>query len=149
LSYTPKHFAPHELLPDLTGLETWATLDPHERIKLTDRGLILLDKVAELLYKHGAKAVKVNDYHWKGKRKWCGWRSPDCGVGAPHSRHRKGDGFDLHCQELSADEMRQVVREHLDELPELGGVELDVSWLHIDARPAMFGRVLWFKQTRS
>lgn len=144
MSYQPKHFAPHELLPGMSGLETWATLDPNERAKLRDKGLILLDKVTELLYRYGAKAVTINNYHWKGDRQWSGWRSPTCGVGATLSRHRKGDGFDLHCRELSADKMRLIVKMHLDELPELGGIELDVEWLHIDARDRVGGKVLQF-----
>lgn len=143
MSYRPRHFAPHELLPDLTGDETWDTLDPALRAKLDDRLLETADDVRDLL----GVPCTCNDYARGGKRRWSGFRPPSCTVGAKGSQHRKGRAVDLLPKGMTAGVARIVVRKAVGagKLPHLGAVELDVSWLHIDVRPRVGGKVKWFK----
>ena len=140
--YQVRHFAPHELLPGLSGGETWATLAPELRAKLDDRLLETCDDVRDLL----GTPCTINDYARGGTRQWCGLRTPECTVGAPKSQHRLGCAADLHPAGMTAEMARTIVRNAVaaGKLPHLGGVELDVSWLHIDVRPRVGGKVLWF-----
>lgn len=140
--YSPRHFAPHELLPGLSGDETWETLDPTLRAKLDDNLLETCDAVRELL----GTPCSINDYARGGERQWCGLRTPACTIGATKSQHREGKAADLHPSGVSAEMARTIVRNAVaaGKLLHLGGVELDVSWLHIDVRPRISGKVLWF-----
>lgn len=142
MNYQPRHFAPHELLPGLSGDETWITLDPVLRVKLDDRLLETCDDVRDLL----GTACSINDYARGGKRQWCGLRTPDCTIGAPKSQHRIGKAADLHPSGMTAEMARTIVRNAVaaGKLPYLGGMELNVSWLHIDVRPRVDGKVLEF-----
>jgi len=142
VTYLPRHFAPHELLPGLSGLETWATLDPVQRAKLADSLLETCDDVRDLL----GVPCTVNDYATGGDRQWCGYRSPACTIGAPKSQHRLGRAADLHPVGMTADQARDKIRQAVasGHLPYLGGIELGVSWLHIDVRPRVDGKVLEF-----
>ena len=142
MTYKVRHFQPHELLPGLSGDETWESLDPELRARLDDRLLETCDDVRDLL----GTPCTINDYAVGGTRKWCGLRTPECKIGAPKSQHRKGMAADLHPRGLSAEMAREIVRNAVaaGKLPHLGGVELDVSWLHLDTRPRVGGKVLWF-----
>ncbi len=141
--YLPRHFAPHELLPDLTGDETWQTLDLDLRAKLDDRLLETADDVRDLL----GVPCTCNDYARGGKRRWSGFRPAACTVGAKGSQHRKGRAVDLLPKGMTAEKARSIIRMALaaGELPHLGGVEIGVSWLHIDVRPRVGGKVKWFR----
>lgn len=140
--YRPRHFEPHELIPGLSGVETWAALDPNLRALLSDALLETCDEVRELL----GVPCAVNDYATGGCRQWCGYRPPECLIGAPRSFHRLGMAADLHPIGMSADDARARIREAVDagRIPHLGGVETGVSWLHIDVRPRRNGRVVEF-----
>lgn len=141
--YQVRHFAPHELLPGLSGDETWASLDPTLRAKLDDRLLETCDDVRDLL----GTPCTINDYARGGKCQWCGLRTPECTIGAPKSQHRLGRAADLHPRGMDAEMARTIVRNAVaaGKLPHLGGVELGVSWLHIDVRPRVGGKVKWFR----
>lgn len=125
-----KYFDWEELLPP--GYE-----DKHE---LIDANLLLLiDQIRELL---GVPCTINAD-----GRTLCGYRPPDCKTGAPKSMHKLGKAADLHPKGMSAEDARTLIRKAVDQglLPLLGGVELAVSWLHVDVRPRINGKVLWFK----
>jgi len=140
--YAPKHFAPAELLPGLSGDETWESLDPALRSQIDDRLLETADDVRDLL----CVPCTVNNYASGGERQWCGLRTPDCTVGVAHSQHRLGRAADLHPEGMTADEARAKIRQAVanGDLAQLGGVELGVSWLHIDVRPRVDGSVVEF-----
>lgn len=140
--YQPRHFEPWELLPGLSGVETWSTLDPNLRALLSDVLLETCDEVRDLL----DVVCTANNYARGGERQWCGYRPPRCTVGAPQSFHRLGMAADLHPIGMTADEARRRIREAVDagNLRHLGGIETCVSWLHIDVRPRKDGRVVEF-----
>ena len=125
-----KHFDWDELLPP--GYE-----DKHELIK--PNLLILIEQVRELLN----VPCTINS----GDRTLCGYRPPDCKVGAPKSQHKLGNAADLHPKGMSAKDARTLIKKAVDKgmLPLLGGVEKGVSWLHVDCRDRVNGKVVWFK----
>lgn len=127
------HFDIEELLPK--GVKDTSLLDP----KL----LQLIDEVRDLL----GVPCTINNWAKGGDRQWCGLRTAECTIGAVHSQHRKGCAADLHPVGMTAEEARTKIKEALSrgELKNLGGVEEDVSWCHIDVRSRVNGQVLWFK----
>lgn len=130
MAYQLRFFHPDEYMP--TGYE-----DQFD--KVMDKKLLkLADDVRELL--------NVPCYINGGSRQYCGWRPKDCKVGAPNSYHKRGMAVDLHPQGVTAEDARTLIRKAVAEglLPELGGVEEGVSWLHLDVRPRTNGNVLWF-----
>ena len=48
------------------------------------------------------------------------------------SAHSNGKGFDLTSPEMTAEEMRQKIKENAHLLPHPVRIEKDVNWLHID-----------------
>ena len=128
-----KHFDVDELLPqNFTDAKV-----------LSPKLLILIDEVRELL----GVPCTINNYATGGDRQWCGYRTPECTIGAPHSYHKLGMAADLHPKGMTADDGRLLIRKAVAAgmLPLLGGVELGVSWIHIDVRPRVKNSVLWFK----
>lgn len=142
--YIPLHFDPCELLPGVARDTTWVTLHPDLRALLDDRLIETADDVRGVL----GVPCYANDYAYGGTRSACGYRRPNCTVGAPNSFHKRGQAVDLHPDGMTADDARAKVREAIEagKLRHVGGVELGVSWLHIDIRPRRDGKVLWFKQ---
>lgn len=127
-----KYFKAEELLPK--GVTDTSLLDP----KL----LQLVDEIRELL----GVPCTINNYASGGTRQWCGLRTPACTIGAPKSQHRLGKAADMHPIGMTAEEARTKIKEALaaGKLKNLGGVENAVSWLHIDCRPRVNGKVVWF-----
>lgn len=128
-----KYFKAEELLPK--GFTDTSKLSP----KL----LQLIDEVREIL----GVPCTINNWSSGGDRQWCGLRTPACTVGAPKSQHRLGCAADLHPVGMTAEAARAKIKEAVaaGKLKNLGGVELGVSWLHVDVRPRVKGQVLWFK----
>lgn len=124
-----KYFKASELLPK--GYIDTTVLDA----KL----LKLIDEVRELL---GVPCTINSD-----GRQYCGYRPKDCTIGATNSYHKKGKAADLHPVGMSAEDARTLIRKAVSQglLKDLGGVELNVSWLHVDVRPRVDDKVLWFK----
>jgi hypothetical protein len=123
-----KYFDAEELLPD--GFTDVSVLDP----KL----LYLIDQVRELL----DVPCTIN----ADGRQWCGYRTPECTVGAAHSQHKLGRAADLHPVGMSAEDARTLIRKAVSEglLPDLGSVENNVSWLHVACDERRNGQVRWF-----
>lgn len=127
-----KYFKSEELLP--RGVTNTKLLDP----KL----LQLIDEVREIL----GVPCSINNYSSGGKRQWCGLRTAACTLGASKSQHRLGRAADLHPIGMTAEEARAIIKKAVSEgkLKNLGGVENSVSWVHVDCRPRINGKVKWF-----
>jgi uncharacterized protein YcbK (DUF882 family) len=80
-------------------------------------------------------------------RTLCGYRPANCKIGAKNSMHKKGMAVDLHCKGMDADSMRRLVIKAINSgaFTNIGAIELDVNWLHVDCRPRVNGKVLYFK----
>ena len=126
--YVCKHFKPEEYLPD--GFTDTSVMDW--------RILEIADIIRELV----DLPITIN----AGGRNWCGYRTPECKIGAPKSMHRLGKALDLHCTGMSAEDIRKLVLKACEQgaMPNLGRMEADVSWCHIDLGPRKDGKVYLF-----
>ena len=127
--YTCKHFKPKEYLPK--GFTDTSVMDW--------RILEIADTIRELI----DLPITIN----ADGRNWCGYRTPECTIGAPKSMHRLGKALDLHCAGMSADDMRKLILKACEQgaMPNLGRMEADVTWVHVDLSPRRNGKVWLFK----
>lgn len=126
--YRCEHFRIEELVPpeamDLVENEAilWWLFD--------DRLL----RVADRLRKDYGP-MTVNDWPWGGEYTDSGLRLPGSQYYIPTSQHAHGRALDLKPREVSVGEVRQDITGRLrDYMCQVTGVELGVSWLHIDVR---------------
>jgi len=127
-------FKIHELVPkevyDVHGEGAWSFVD----VKLTAS----INSIKERFPKG---TMSINTWHFGGNRNWSGLRTPDA-----QKYYSKTSQHSLHPTELvfkaidaifsyyDVDEVRQYIIDNPDEFPYIKGIELGVSWLHIDVR---------------
>lgn len=126
--YKSKYFKPTEYLPD--GWIDTTVMD--------FRILQMADEVRELV----GLPMTINAHG----RQYCGYRPKDCNIGAPKSYHKRGMAVDLHCAGMKAEDVRELIKKSISigGLKWIGGIEEDVSWIHIDCRDRINGKVLYF-----
>lgn len=134
---TSRHFAPWEVLPGIAQDITWDTLPDSEAEKIDQRILGVADDIRDLV-----GPCTVNDYHLGGSRHFCGVRTPECPEYSLDSMHsvtesRPCGAVDLHPRDMDAEAARTLIRKAVGAggLADLGGLETDVSWVHVDVRP--------------
>jgi len=122
-----KHFEIHELVPrklyNEYGERCWEFLD--------DRLCITLDRLRERYGK-----MQMNNYFWGGDDEWRGLRTPDSPHFSQTSQHTFGRAGDPIFQEVTAEQVRQDLRENPDDecFEFITSVELGVEWFHFDTR---------------
>jgi len=120
-------FKIEELVPkevyQTRGDKAWELLDPN-MIKVLDR----------IKKKFPKGSMTVNNWLWNGDRNWSGLRTPESPYYSKYSQHSFGRAFDAVFSKYTAEEVRQYIIDNLEEFPEVGGIELGISWLHIDVR---------------
>jgi len=149
MSYRCKHFTIEELVSPIVfndrGEQAWDLLDPR-----------LLQMLDQLVDRFGA--IIVNTWKSGGKFDLRGYRGRR---DLPKDHFIRGRGkdtysldYDQHIHGRAADctplnttvhKIRDYILNHQDEFPLIGGIELDVSWLHIDVRPRRNGKIVAFK----
>lgn len=98
--------------------------------QLLDAGMLaVLDRLRERF-----GPMIVNNWHRSGEREWSGLRTPGSPYYSPYSQHSFGRAFDVLFLRADVETVRQHILANPELYPEIGGVELDVSWLHIDGR---------------
>lgn len=142
---TSIHFAPWEVLPDISEETTWESLDPEIAAQLHPNLLPLAEQIREII-----GAFTVNNYHSGGSRRFCGLRDARCAEYSPTSKHATGEAVDGHPLHCSAEEARQavLVAARAGKLPLLGRIELDVPWFHFDLGPRVNGQVHCFSKSK-
>lgn len=126
--YIPKHFKASEFLPQ--GYSDLSVMD--------DRILEIADLIRELV--DLPMTINANG------RQYCGYRPADCPIGAPKSMHKLGKAIDLHCSGMSAEDVRTLIKKAIasGHLQNIGGIEEGTSWIHVDCREKVNGKVLYF-----
>ena len=147
--YKPRHFELYELMPP--GLYTYDMMvseEARERAfaNFFDRKLLeTIDIVREII---GLPLI-CNTWFQDGNRRNSGLRTAQCSVGAAQSQHKLGKAVDLICHKMSAEEMRQKIKDNEDKLPYPIRIEEGVNWLHIDVKErhtnAKAGKIYFFK----
>ncbi|MDR2582370.1 MAG: hypothetical protein LBC75_02690 [Fibromonadaceae bacterium] len=77
--------------------------------------------------------VWVNFINGVRRHNWCGYRTPNCTIGAPHSAHKIGAALDLHSENLSG--LRKWCMSVEGFAKGIMRVETEVAtptWVHID-----------------
>lgn len=124
--YVPRHFKIQELVPPHVyqerGDRAWELLDP-----------LLLESLDQIRDAFGP--MLCNTWHNGGSRMYSGLRMPGDPHWSKYSQHSFGRAADLlPIAEITADKIRQYILSNPGHFPLITGVELDVSWLHIDVR---------------
>ena len=121
-----KYFVIQELVDrhtyELFGEKSWWFFD--------EKLLTMIDRLREDLQ----TPIIVNNWMWGGNSQWRGLRTYRCGIGADYSAHRFGKAVDMTVRGYTADEVRKYLFANINRYPELKGIEMDVSWVHVDVR---------------
>lgn len=126
--YKSKYFKLYELLPKelyKNEEEGWSFID--------ERLLITIDKIRELL----GVPLTCNNWYWGGKRNYSCVRtknSAEYRYGSYHSLRddRKVMAIDVISTKMTAQEMRDKIKENAKSLPYPIRLEKGCSWLHCD-----------------
>lgn len=85
--------------------------------------------------------MTINNWSFGGNRNWSGLRTPDAlkyySKTSQHSLHPLELVFkaiDAIFSDYDANEVRQYIIDNPEEFPYIKGIEMGVSWLHIDTR---------------
>ena len=122
-----KHFKIHELVPEHIfkkyGEKAW---------KFINKDLII---TIDLLKEHfNLGTMTINNYYWGGKRHWSGLRTPQSPDYSETSQHSLGNATDSIFSHYTAAEVRNYIINNPHEFEYIKGLELGVSWLHVDTR---------------
>jgi len=127
VSYRSKYFRLHELVDRTTyenyGEKTWEFFDPSL--------LKVLDRIKE---KFNKGTMTINNWYWRGDRQYSGLRTPESPYYSYTSMHSWGKAFDAVFSAYSAEHVRQYILDNIVDFQEIKGIEIDISWLHIDTR---------------
>ena len=124
-----KKFKIHELVP----LPLYNNIKEDILWKLLDDTLLLTIDAIKEKFPNGS--MTINNYKWGGDRGWSGLRTKDSKYYSEGSQHSIGKAVDCIFSEYTTDEVRDYILYHQDEFPYIGGIEMGVSWLHLDVRP--------------
>tara|TARA_R110002051_G_C8404427_1_gene449062 strand:- start:48 stop:482 length:435 start_codon:yes stop_codon:yes gene_type:complete len=124
-------------------------VDPETFEKYKDRCINFFDPLIfplaqKLRDRYGS--FVINDWKFGGERVWSGLRIPRSSYYSITSQHTRGGAIDCWFgSEESNKEVRQdVIKNRNDLFPEIGGIEVDISWCHFDTRFRKNGRLLAF-----
>ena len=122
-----KYFKVHELVPkkmyEKYGEKAWRYVD----VRLIE----MIDKLKEHF---NLGTMTINNYFWNGDREWSGIRTPDSPNYSYGSQHSFANAFDIVFSHYSAEEVRHYIIENRHLFPHINGLELGVSWVHLDCR---------------
>ncbi len=104
----------------------------------------LFESIDKLKHMFEDGTITINNWVWGGSRNWSGLRTSDSPYWSPTSMHSKGMAIDAIFSAYSAEEVRQVILENQYELPYIGGIEMGVSWLHMDLRAKVNNKIVTF-----
>lgn len=124
--YKCKHFSIYELVPPQMKNEEELNL----WMIFPRRNLEVIDALRE---DYGS--LIINSWEWGGKFEQSGIRLPNSQFYSQTSQHSYANAFDIHPQNEEVEKIRSDIRNRrFSYMERITGLELDVSWLHIDFR---------------
>lgn len=134
-----RHFKIHELVPEelyrMVHEEVLWRMVPDELIRSIDQ---LKDRFSK-------GTMTINNYEWSGNRRWSGLRLAGKPYYSPTSQHTKMNAIDAVFSDYSAEEVRKYILSNSLKFPHIGGVELEIDWVHLDIRPRRDGQIITFR----
>lgn len=122
-----KYFEIHELVPremyEKYGDAAWRYVDVR-----------LIQTIDKLKEHFNLGTMSINTYGFGGNREWSGIRTPDSKWYSYGSQHSFGNAFDIVFSMYSAEEVRDYIINKQHEYSSIKGLELEVSWVHLDVR---------------
>jgi hypothetical protein len=122
-----KYFKIHELVPKKLyqryGEKAWRYVDVR-----------LIESIDKLKEHFNLGTMTINNYFWGGSREWSGIRTPDSKWYSYGSQHSYANAFDIIFSDYTAEEVRNYIINNPHEFPHIKGLELGVSWVHLDVR---------------
>jgi len=123
-----KYFKIHELVPqpmyEEYGDAAWRYVDVR-----------LIETIDKLKEHFNLGTMSINDYYWGGKRKESGIRTQDSKYYSFGSQHSYANAFDIVFSHYTAEEVRNyIISNNTHEFEHIKGLELGVSWVHLDVR---------------
>jgi len=122
-----KYFKIHELVPkkmyEKYGEKAWRYVDVR-----------LIQSIDKLKEHFNLGTMTINNYFWGGDREWSGIRTPESPYYSYGSQHSYANAFDIVFSDYSAEEVRNYIIDNQHEFPHIKGLELGVSWVHLDVR---------------
>ena len=122
------YFQIHELVPQAL-FET-----VHEDLLWNMIDDKLIDTIDAIKKKFPLGSMTINNYYWGGDRGWSGVRTKESPWYSDKSQHTLGKAIDAIFSEYPTDDVRQYILDNPEEFPYVKGIELGVSWLHVDVR---------------
>ena len=123
-----KHFGIYELVPQ----ELYETV--HEDVlweMVPDELILSIDAIKSRFWRG---SMSINTYKWNGDRNWSGLRTKESPWYSPGSQHTLFKATDSIFSSYDVDDIREYIIANPEEFPHIKGIELGVSWLHIDVR---------------
>lgn len=136
-----KHFIIEELVPPAVfkkrGQKAWQLIDPR-----------LVETLDAIKARFPRGTMTINNWKWGGDRTQSGLRTFRFykllqSFKNSFSQHKYGRAIDAIFSDYGINHVRNYIIAHPNEFPHIKGIELGVSWLHIDVRNS--DTVLTFK----
>lgn len=129
--YLSKYFRTEEFIDPATFSKIGK-----ESINLMDVRIIwTMDNIKEHF---NNKKIIINDWVWKGNRKFSGYRPFNSNVGAVFSQHKFGRAVDFIVEDVNPADIRDEIlnNQNLEPFQFITAIEdfKDMSWVHIDVR---------------
>ena len=87
----------------------------------------------------------INNFFAGGNRDWCALRTPDSPDYHAMSQHTMSNAYDIVSPTITPEELQDFVKKNYKRF-NIGGLEIGVSWLHIDWRYNLHGSLTIFKR---
>lgn len=127
MAYICKSFRIEELVSEKTysdrGVRAWQMFD--------DKILITIDAI-KARFPQGS--MTINNWLWSGDRQYSGYREPGSPWYSQYSMHSFGKAMDSVFSDYDTEEVRTYVLNNPEEFSYVTGIEMGVSWLHVDCR---------------
>ena len=93
-------------------------------------------------------SITINDWTFGNHNEWRGLRTIDSVYYNKYSQHSFGRAVDMIFKEVSADTVRNYILENEDKFREMGvgGLEKNVSWVHLDLRNVLDDKIFLFNK---
>ena len=122
-----KYFKIHELVPPhiykRLGKKAWRLIDSR-----------LVESIDQLKKDFPNGTMTINNYKWDGVRQWSGLRTTRSPDYSETSMHSLGSAIDAVFNAYDEEDVRQYIIANPKKYPHIKGIEMGISWLHIDTR---------------